>query len=437
MNVPLLLLSLTLSGVAPALQKPPAPPPKQAQEKPAQKESEASRKVEEAQSELEKAVEEAGNDRAALVRNLKEYLERFPDAPRRAQVYRAIVEASLQLEDTSGALEYAERLIALRPEDSAMMLLAVDLLEERGDEHSLTKAVGYVSRVLDRVEKGPPAKEPAGVSPEEWQLEQKKLLMSVHLVRGRLEIERRRYDAAAADLQASYEVLPNGAAAMRLGEIAEMRKQYEKAVEHYLTAFVLPESHGAEADQGEVRKKLGNVWKILHGSEAGLGERILAEYDRLVPEDEAGAAPELNANAKEFASFEVRRLTGEPLKLAELQGKVVVLNFWASWCLPCRELQPLIEGVARGFRDNADVVFLAVNGDDDPAVMKAYVERNKMRLPVIFADGLDRFFKVEILPTLIVLDRNGKIIFRGEGFAPETVVKELAGAIERTLAPAN
>jgi len=60
---------------------------------------------------LQKALADAGNDRAAVVRNLKAYLQKFPDSPRKAAVYRAIVESCEQLQDNACSLEYAERFV--------------------------------------------------------------------------------------------------------------------------------------------------------------------------------------------------------------------------------------------------------------------------------------------------------------------------------------
>ena len=109
----------------------------------------ASKKGADAEAELQKALNSAGNDRASLVRNLKDYLRRYPDAPRRAAIDRALVEACQQLRDDDCALDYSEQLIALRPDDSEMMLLAVAILQHRGDDASLIRASGYVSRVLE------------------------------------------------------------------------------------------------------------------------------------------------------------------------------------------------------------------------------------------------------------------------------------------------
>src|ERR1700745_185127 len=109
-----------------------------------------------AEGELQKTLNSAGNDRAALVRNLKDYLRRFPEAPRRAAINRALVEACQQLRDDDCALDYSEQLIAERPYDSEMMLLAASILQRNHDDASLTRASGYVSRVLDRIQKSTP-----------------------------------------------------------------------------------------------------------------------------------------------------------------------------------------------------------------------------------------------------------------------------------------
>jgi hypothetical protein len=234
------------------------------------------------ETELQKALADSGNDSAAMVRNLKTYLLKFPDSPRRAGVYRALVEACQQIRDGACALDYAERFIALQPDDSQMMLLAVDMLEERGDDGSLTRAAGYASRVLDRVEKSSPDERPARESAAEWQDGQEQLRAALYYVRGHVENSQRSYDAAVKDLQASYATLPNSLAAKMLGEIAEMRNDPGTAIDQYLLAFALPETGPAgHVDHRQVRRQLGNVWRELHGGDQGLGDAILAAYDKV------------------------------------------------------------------------------------------------------------------------------------------------------------
>jgi thiol-disulfide isomerase/thioredoxin len=395
----------------------------------------------EAEAELEKALGDAGNDSAAMVRNLTNYLQKYPDAPRKAGIYRALVEACQQVQNSACAVDYAERAIAIRPEDSDMMLLAANLLEQRGDDASLTRAAGYVTRVLDRAEKAAPEEKPARESLAEWREGQDQLRATLYYARGRIEKSQSSNDAAAKDLSQSYAVLPNALAAKGLGEIAELRRDAAGATEEYLLAFVLPEeSPVGRADRREVRLQLGNVWRQAHGSDAGLGEAILAAFDRVsAPTVDAQAGPaSLNKGAKDAFAFVLRRPDGAAVPLAPLKGKIVALSFWATWCGPCRELEPEFNRVADAYAKNPDVVFLAVNVDDDETQVLPYLKHQKWDVPVMYADGLEDFLKVDSLPTVVLLGRSGEIAYRINGLPPEGVDESLTLAIQAALgAPAR
>jgi thiol-disulfide isomerase/thioredoxin len=400
----------------------------------------AAKKNADPEAELQKALAHAGNDSAALVRKLKVYLEKFPDAPRKAAVYRALVEACEQIRDDSCALDYAERLITVHPDDSQMMLLAVNLLEDKGDDASLTRAGGYITRVLDRVEKTPPDERPARESVAEWQNGQNRLRAALYYMRGHIEDSKRNYEAAAKDFRASDSIHPNALAAEKLGEIAEMHKDSATAIAEYARAFVLPEDGPAgSVNRRDVRKKLGNLWRQVHGSEQGLGQAILEAFDRLSspPANTAASPATRNKDAKEPLAFAVRHLDGTPLPLATLKGKVVVLGFWATWCGPCRELEPIFNQVAKSYAGNPEIAFFAVNTDDDETRVAPFVAREKWNVPVVYADGLDVFLKVDSLPTVLVLGRSEKIVYRAESLAPEGFPESLIAAIQGALRAAQ
>lgn len=396
----------------------------------------ATRKQAEEEAELQKALAEAGNDSAALVRNLTAYLARFPDAPRRASIYRALVEACQQIRNNDCALDYAERLIAIRPDDSQMMLLASSLLQKKGDDASLVRASGYISRVLDRVEKTPPEERPSGESLAEWQEGQSRLLALLYYVRGQIETAQKNYDSATKDLQASNASRPNALAAEKLGEIAELRNDPTAAIREYALAFALPENGPAgTVDRRALRMKLGNVWRRVHGSDQGLGDAILDAYDHAYPvQTKAAAEPtSRNKGAKDAFDFIVRRLDGAPFPLAPLKGKVIALSFWATWCEPCQELEPLFNQVALNYARNAGVAFFDVNTDDDETQVPPFVAQQKWSVPVIYADGLDDFMKVDSLPTVLVLSRDGSIVYRVGGLPPKGFAESLTAAIQNAL----
>src|SRR5882724_10832209 len=137
--------------------------------------------------ELQQSIESAGNDRAALVRNLETFLEKYPRASERPQIFRALVEACLQLHDTPKAASYAERIVALAPEDMSITVLAIQLLEKTGDDAALRRALNYSSRVIEYVRNSSDNEKSPRVSLEEWAIEKKRDESSLFLLRARLQ----------------------------------------------------------------------------------------------------------------------------------------------------------------------------------------------------------------------------------------------------------
>src|SRR5215813_9403464 len=398
---------------------------------PAQKKSATPKQLSPSE-ELQKTIEAAGNDRAALVRNLENFLDKYPQAAERPQIYRALVEACLQLNDTSKAASYAERLVSLTPEDMSITLLAIQLLEKTSDETGLRRAVNYSSRVISYVENSGDSEKSPRVSPEQWANEKKRDESSLLLVRARLETKLHDKAGARKDAETSYSFSPNAAAAEKLGELDELDKNYSSAITNYARAFSLLDSSAKSEHRRELRQKLGNVWRLAHGNDAGLGDLLLATYDEI--SNASISRQKRNAAAKDPFEFVLRKLpSGDVYPLASQKGKILVVNFWATWCGPCRALEPYFEKVSAEFRDNPGVLFLAADCDDDETLVAPYLDEIKPRTTTVFADGLDSLFRVDAFPTVIVLDRSGKVSYRSDGFGDASFVTELSSAVHRAL----
>ena len=389
------------------------------------------------QQELQKAIEDAANDRAALVRNLEAFLKTYPESPQRPQIYRAIVESSMKVDDFSRATGYAERLVALRPDDASINILAIQLLERYGDAPGWRRATSYCTRVLEQVRRTNIADKSPRVSPESWEGDKKRDESSLLLVRGRLYQKLNDLPDAQKDYEASYAILPNSGTAAQLGEIAESRKDLNTAIQQYARAFALAGDSAGPLGRTELRKKIGNAWRLAHGSEDGLGDYLLHSFDE-VSASLAPQRPVRNVGLKNPYDFTLRKIPGgSAFALSEVKGKVVVLNFWATWCGPCRELQPHLEKAAAHYAGDKNVLFFELNCDDDETLVPPYLEKEKTKIPVLFADRLEVFFSVNSFPTTLILDPDGKVAFRADGFDPDSVDKSLADAIERALHPGN
>ena len=389
------------------------------------------------QLELRRAIDDAANDRSALLRNLEAFLKKYPESTQRPQIYRAIVEASLQLRDFQRALDYSERLVALKPDDASNIILTIQLIERYGDEPSWRRGISYCTRVLGYVESSSLSGKSPRVSAEDWATEKKRDQSSILLTRGHLYQKLNGLDNAQKDYQASYALYPTSLAAERLGELAELRKDLNGAIHEYAVAFALSDGTGGGSTRVELRKKIGNVWRIAHGSEDGLGQYMLRAFDD-TSNDVTPAKPPRNQGGKDAYDFVLRRVAGgSAIPLAEARGKILVLNFWATWCGPCRAMEPYFERIAQRYAGRNDVLFYALNCDDDESLVAPYLEDEKPKTTALFADGLDRFLQVYSFPTTLIIDRTGKIAFRTEGFDSESVEKLLTEAIERTIQTAS
>ncbi len=393
-------------------------------------------------AELQLAVRQAGNDSATLVTSLEAYLAKYPDSPRRGAIYRALLESEMNLHNEKSALDYAEKLIVIQPDDSQSMFLAVTLLQKIPDEASQLRAIDYDTRLIERVSKADPESRPQQMTLEDWQAGRNKFMVDLYVSRGRLQRHLHKNDEAVKDLTSGFRLLPNAEAALTLGEIAEENKHSDEAIRQYATAFALagqeqPDAQAPPMDRDLLRLRMGNLWRFTHDSSAGLGDIVLSAYDR--SRDMAKAdkpdAPIYNKDVTDPLQFSLRRVDGGgPMKLGESHGKVVVLNFWTTWCAYCNQMESMLADVRTKFSGRDDVVFLAINADENESLVAPFLQDQKPGGALVFADGVNQVFHVETIPTILVLEKAGKIAYRTQGYAPDGFADVASGVITKASA---
>lgn len=114
--------------------------------------------------------------------------------------------------------------------------------------------------------------------------------------------------------------------------------------------------------------------------------------------------------------FRLPSLTGEQVDLASLRGKVVLVNFWASWCPPCREELPELERISREYRDKG-VEIVGINIDQEKENALRFVKRFSLTYTILFDENFKvvEEYRAKAMPTSYLIDRDGRVsqVFHG------------------------
>ncbi len=137
------------------------------------------------------------------------------------------------------------------------------------------------------------------------------------------------------------------------------------------------------------------------------------------------------ADRNQAPDFSLEDADGNAVKLSELQGKVVLLNFWATWCAPCRIEIPWFVDMEREFKDQGFAVIGVSMDEDGWEVVKPFIKDMKVNYRMVLGtEELAQLYSgVQALPTSFVIDRNGRIASTHMGIVSRSVFEDEVRAL--------
>ena len=169
-----------------------------------------------------------------------------------------------------------------------------------------------------------------------------------------------------------------------------------------------------------------NIFKAEKASEI-----VLPSTTHTANEIEA-AEIEVSSESKYAQDFTLTTLQGEQVSLSDYKGKIVILNFWTSWCGPCKEEMPHMQSFSE---KHSDVAMLAVNltsMDLGLDAVKQFVEEYRLTFPILLdeADVVGKAYNILTIPTSYMIDPEGRVFKEVIGPMDETMMEDLISTLK-------
>lgn len=340
-----------------------------------------------------------------------EFLKAFPDAES-----NRVAVAARELMSAEQYEKAEEVIVSMNPPDGNLLnALAWDYIEQ---EINVERGVALAEEGVEAWRRVDPDSKPSDAPRKRWE-RRNRMMLGYTLDTYALGLFKLgRYDEAESAYEEAYSSTDglNANINERLVQCYLVTGKYTEAIEVTRECLERMEYTDKLLEYGQ------EAFAKREGSTEGFDLLVEAAKNKAIEK----AREELAGKRidKVAPDFQARNLAGDVIKLSDLAGKVVVLDFWATWCGPCKESFPFVQKVYEKYKDNSDVVILAVNtwenqeGAEREELVKKFMKDHGYTFPVVYDESqVVEKYKVQGIPTQFYIDREGTIRFKQIGFS--------------------
>ena len=398
------------------------------------------------QAELNRAIQEANGSAIDLTRALEQHLRQYPDSPRRSELVASLYKTATDLNDRPRVILYGERLLADKQGDEMEILDHVLRALLYSDDAEIAKKALAYAQQYERAADALGARQPEGhTTAAQWADLTDRARARARMGAARATGNLGDLEGALAAARGSWMAYPAAESAREIARWLVKLGREQEAIEWYAEAATIEDPRSPWSDRERDRKNAMALYAKLHGSDEGFGEVFLKAWDRSAAalRDRVARykAIDSNYNLTDAFQFTLPAVGGAPgdhatLDMSTLKGKTVVIDFWATWCLPCIAQHPILERVVGKYAQKGDVVFVSLDSDDDHSLVPPFLKGQNWNQRVYLESGLAGLYNVTSLPTILVIEPSGKVYSRMTGINMDLFEQMLTTRIDEARAVA-